>query len=798
MARTPRRRRTTVKPAVTQRASEWVGGRTPAPFLVREGGEDTRPHLVLWLELPSGLVVGQSVAAPAEWEGSLARALEEAFAEPLIGQPRRPAAIRVADATLAREVREVVGDAIPVRVAPTPEIDLLLRQLAEHLRGPDGPEPSYLEDGRIAPERVRRLFEAAASLWVLAPWKVADDDHVLRMDIPRLGVEGACVSIIGKLGQNRGLIIFPSLDGYDAFLAASDVPPHARREVGTPVIGLSFERREDLSSRAQREVRQHRWRVAGEDAYPWVHCHERDGSLRPTTERDVKVVAACAEALAAFFLRNPGVFADVVPEPVCESCFDRDDLEVRFTRPYEAAASFDVSPATPRGEAPTSGVGRNSPCPCGSGRKYKKCHGSRAEPANASNPLHEMDRRLVTSIVRHAERHWRKEWSEALRNYPDPQCLAELGIVWSIYTEPVAGATLAARFLEERRARLHPDERAWIEAQGRAWLSVWEVLEVERGKCLVLHDLLSGETRRVHEVSGSQTLCVREAVLGRVVDYEGVSLICGMHTRPLPPREAAEVVRRARGRLRKRRQVPIERLRDPAIGRYLVTRWLEGLADCEERASTHVALQNTDGDSLLLTTDHFRMSPGAGPRVAERLSALDGAWPDEPATGASPTSWVFLRADADGKHAEEATVIGRAELTTKTLRVESNSRPRADALRQRIEAACGDLLQHHAREHVDPLSDKLPPPSPGPVDDPPLAAPELAEFMLAHKRRHYADWVDVALPALGGQTPRQAVTTARGRSEVDVLLKEMERMESRSSPGTGYSFEGIRRELQLD
>jgi hypothetical protein len=70
--------------------------------------------------------------------------------------------------------------------------------------------------------------------------------------------------------------------------------------------------------------------------------------------------------------------------------------------------------------------------------------------------------------------------------------------------------------------------------------------------------------------------------------------------------------------------------------------------------------------------------------------------------------------------------------------------------------------------------------------------------MLAHKRRHYADWVDVALPALGGQTPRQAVTTARGRSEVDVLLKEMERMESRSSPGTGYSFEGIRRELQLD
>ncbi|MDP2673295.1 MAG: SEC-C metal-binding domain-containing protein, partial [Dehalococcoidia bacterium] len=43
---------------------------------------------------------------------------------------------------------------------------------------------------------------------------------------------------------------------------------------------------------------------------------------------------------------------------------------------------------TPRADAPAAGrpdgrpstrkVGRNDPCPCGSGRKYKKCHGSGA------------------------------------------------------------------------------------------------------------------------------------------------------------------------------------------------------------------------------------------------------------------------------------------------------------------------------------------------------------------------------------------------------------------------------------
>jgi hypothetical protein len=34
----------------------------------------------------------------------------------------------------------------------------------------------------------------------------------------------------------------------------------------------------------------------------------------------------------------------------------------------------------------------------------------------------------------------------------------------------------------------------------------------------------------------------RYVILARVVDYEGLSLLCGVHGHPLPPREAARVV----------------------------------------------------------------------------------------------------------------------------------------------------------------------------------------------------------------------------------------------------------------
>jgi len=32
--------------------------------------------------------------------------------------------------------------------------------------------------------------------------------------------------------------------------------------------------------------------------------------------------------------------------------------------------------AVPAAKRPAAKVGRNDPCPCGSGKKYKKCHGS--------------------------------------------------------------------------------------------------------------------------------------------------------------------------------------------------------------------------------------------------------------------------------------------------------------------------------------------------------------------------------------------------------------------------------------
>jgi hypothetical protein len=43
---------------------------------------------------------------------------------------------------------------------------------------------------------------------------------------------------------------------------------------------------------------------------------------------------------------------------------------------------------------------------------------------------------------------------------------------------------------------------------------------------------------------------------------------------------------------------------------------------------------------------------------------------------------------------------------------------------------------------------------------------------------HYTKWLDMPLPALDGQTPREAVATANGRERVVELLKSLENSEA--------------------
>jgi hypothetical protein len=828
---------------------EWVGGKILTPFYVTEDGP-YRPEMILWLELPEGPIVFTSLLDPKQRPPTFGGTLLQAMKSPMAGPPRKPDRVRVADADLAAEVRMVLPG-IPVEIAPTPELEEVIKAISRFSEGeldevsekiPNtqrGERMSYLENGRVPPDAVEDLFRSAGILYRLAPWKVMDDRHTVRVDIPEYGVHGACMSVIGTLGQSLGFLLFPSLRAFESFLEMAERKPSPRKpiDLGTTVLALDFEKGSELPGIMHKEALRNGWPVENPDAYPVVTHRDRDGVPRPLTEKDVRIMSHCAVSFSSFFLKHDRIFKETRSiEPVCESWAGNDGVEVRFTAPYEASNEFAINDAAVRrSEHPRHSfvpesdpslshtgprVGRNDPCPCGSGKKYKRCcltAKNRADAARAS--IHDLDNDLVDRMVRFADQGFGSAWlleDEAGGDFVclDPQ--DPFHIVWALYHQRFDGETIADLFLEQHGRILSTHELAWMEAQRAAWLSVWEVLDVEPGRSIKLKDLLTGEVRVVSEAGASRSLVKRDTILTRVVDHEGISVLAGTHTTPLPPLDADKVIAQMHRKLRRKSSIPIERLRAEKTGRYLIDLWDDTVDDVEERASQIPEMQNTDGDPLLLTTDHFAFDPADRGEIHRRLAAVEGV--EAPKAIDTADGQYVLTKPGNPKHKKwENTVTGVMRFDRNTLKGETNSIARADALRSVLEGALGPLIKHRAREHSDPVAligkaraAAGPKRGNSSADGPgragarktgeaPLDIPqdEIDRILREQKSRTYADWSEHPLPALGGLTARDAVKTKEGRKRVDTLLREMENREARVPAGQRFDFNIIRRELGL-
>ena len=112
-------------------------------------------------------------------------------------------------------------------------------------------------------------------------------------------------------------------------------------------------------------------------------------------------------------------------------------------------------------------VGRNDPCPCGSGRKYKSCHQAAdtavvaATPASGEvSPSHRMDERLVDELMIWAMKRFRDETADALlRLDADPEITMQLGAPLLAYGLPIGGRRVVDWYLEEQ---------GWVAEAGRA------------------------------------------------------------------------------------------------------------------------------------------------------------------------------------------------------------------------------------------------------------------------------------------------------------------------------------------
>ena len=443
------------------------------------------------------------------------------------------------------------------------------------------------------------------------------------------------------------------------------------------------------------------------------------------------------------------------------------------------------------------GRGRNQPCGCGSGRKFKRCCGPAVARAARLQSLDSDCIHAILTIARH--RHGDVAVAALLLTLPGDTGDPDYSLIhfpWLAYHGEVDGVPFLDDFLEDAWDRLTPRERSWLAAQQRTHISALEVLAVRRGLGIEVKDLLTGEVRYVTDALVSESLTPSDVICGRIVDFDQSAFLCGFHPHPLPPRPGARVaaeIREVLG-LDADAAAPTELLRGQ-VGLLLLTVWEQALEALSGRPLP--ALVNTDGDPLDPTEDRYTISEGVGEELLVRLTQLPG-FERTPAEG--PIEFVVLREGNPSVPAMENTLVGRVLVYSQELVIETNSIARADTLRAQVEAACEAFVTHTSRAQgeLDPeLTTAMhvgPQVAAGGGVPPELAAKITREF----KQKHYATWPDIGIPALDGLTPREAAQRGGDvRKELEAVLRDLEHHEASLPQDTRFDISHLRTELGM-
>jgi hypothetical protein len=444
--------------------------------------------------------------------------------------------------------------------------------------------------------------------------------------------------------------------------------------------------------------------------------------------------------------------------------------------------------------------GRNDPCPCGSGKKYKKCclgkeRGTEADVLPEFEGTGPAEKTLLWiyrsfpgeagAVVVEQYCGGNEDALEELRELPDEV----QGMFFQNAHEWVLAEGVAAegrRFIDlalgEGGAPLTPSDRLFLEALGSTPLDLYEVVEASPGEGLTLLSKTEpkAEPIKVLERSGSLTLRKGDYLGARVLPLEPAILSGAVYF------FSSTAYLRLRSELFGKRRTKLDPRR---ISRSIIREWLSALVAPPPRM-----VDASTGEPLVLTTLHYRI------RDPEALERALAAAPD---VEEEDQGWVRFEDPNAAVKRPLCTLTrkgrGRLEVFARTV-------ARANEAEAWLSEVAGPSIEKRTRELTDPrhlwkerFRERPEPPSDDPLEG--LSRTQRTELFENLHRQMYAKWADEPIPFLKGRTPKQAIRTKAGRIEVEELLRTYEEGERRQAEAQNrdpVDFGFLREELGIE
>jgi hypothetical protein len=283
----------------------WEGGWGPLSAQLREeeDAEPFHPELAMWVVSRDGRVLASQLAPPGGGAAALVELLPRVMRDPEIGRPRRPGTVRVKNGEALQPLRELLAP-LGVNIEEGGAVDDW--QLAfDYTNQSISPEVGgYHPTTEEHAEALAALFRAAAQFYRAAPWSVLDERRPLGLHVPSMPEHTFGMMVMGSGGENRGLVVFATLETMGDFVdAVSYVAPEAV-DLGDlpPSLSLNFATADEMPPEAVEEAQEHGWEVAAPDAYPLLLASEPgEGVVIDLSPEPLTVMITALQAVNEFW-----------------------------------------------------------------------------------------------------------------------------------------------------------------------------------------------------------------------------------------------------------------------------------------------------------------------------------------------------------------------------------------------------------------------------------------------------------------------------------------------------------------
>ena len=353
--------------------------------------------------------------------------------------------------------------------------------------------------------------------------------------------------------------------------------------------------------------------------------------------------------------------------------------------------------------------------------------------------------------------------------------------------------TISSNYLRMHGDRLNGAEKRFIAAMNKTHYSYFSVLEVSFEKSIVVKDVLLGTIHTIKERQGTHCLKRGDVIFSRILTMDDQSIFVGMAPFVIPTHYQTMLIDFKKWLVEENdnAELSASMLRDE-LDVVLLDYYFEIMITTYSQPLP--TLLNTDNELIQFSTSYFKLD-------ITPEEALNKLWP----LSLSKNVQAFLQDAIEYNDTEikftwskkgnkknkswDNTILGHITIDGNKLTLETNSEKRAKRGKKLLNKYLGDTI-HFEQALVESPEQKfksLPESSTEKQEEADfIELPEVQEQLKLMAKKHWENWFNQSIPALGNQTPREAAKSEDGRERLEALLLQYERNDLNRNDATHF------------